>query len=162
MCIRDRFWTSRGFAVVDVNYRGSSGFGRAYRKKLAGNWGVADVADCVNAAKFLAERGDVDANRLLIRGGSAGGYTVLCAMAFYDMFAAGASMYGVADLEALAKDTHKFESRYLDGLVGAYPEMKEVYQARSPINHLDGFDAPMIVLQGSEDAIVPPLSLIHI
>ena len=151
-----QFWTSRGFAVVDVNYRGSSGFGRAYRKKLAGNWGVADVADCVNAAKFLAERGDVDANRLLIRGGSAGGYTVLCAMAFYDMFAAGASMYGVADLEALAKDTHKFESRYLDGLVGAYPEMKEVYQARSPINHLDGFDAPMIVLQGSEDAIVPP------
>jgi len=151
-----QFWTSRGFAVVDVNYRGSCGFGRAYREKLKGEWGVADVADCVNAAKFLAERGDVDPQRLLIRGGSAGGYTVLCALAFHEVFSAGCSLYGVADLEALATDTHKFESRYLDNLVGPYPQDKHIYQARSPINHLEGFNAPMIVLQGSEDAIVPP------
>ena len=151
-----QFWTSRGFAVVDVNYRGSSGFGRQYRKKLEGQWGVADVADCVNAARFLAERGDVDPERLLIRGGSAGGYTVLCALAFHDVFSAGCSLYGVADLEALATDTHKFESRYLDNLVGRYPQDKDIYRARSPINHLEGFNAPMIVLQGSEDAIVPP------
>ncbi len=151
-----QFWTSRGFAVVDVNYRGSSGFGREYRNKLYGNWGVSDVADCVNAALFLAERGDVDRDRLLIRGGSAGGYTVLCALAFHDVFAAGCSMYGVADLEALAADTHKFESRYLDNLVGPYPEKIDTYRERSPIHHLDGFTAPMLVLQGSEDKIVPP------
>jgi len=151
-----QFWTSRGFAVVDVNYRGSSGFGRAYRKELEGNWGVADVDDCVHAARYLAERGLVDENRLLIRGGSAGGYTVLCALSFHDIFSAGASLYGVADLEALADDTHKFESRYLDSLIGPYPEAKAVYQERSPINHLEGFSAPMIVLQGSEDRIVPP------
>lgn len=151
-----QFWTSRGFAVVDVNYRGSCGFGRAYRNKLYGNWGVSDVSDCVNAALFLADRGDVDRERLLIRGGSAGGYTVLCALAFHDVFAAGCSMYGVADLEALARDTHKFESRYLDKLVGPYPEAMDTYRERSPIHHLNGFNAPMIVLQGSEDAIVPP------
>ena len=151
-----QFWTSRGFAVVDVNYRGSSGFGRAYRKKLEGVWGVADVDDCVYAARYLAERGLVDQERLIIRGGSAGGYTVLCALAFHETFTAGASLYGVADLEALASDTHKFESRYLDSLIGAYPEQKALYQSRSPINSLDGFSAPMIVLQGSEDAIVPP------
>lgn len=151
-----RFWTSRGFAVADVNYRGSSGFGRAYRQKLHGQWGVADVEDCVKVAQFLAQRGDVDRDRLIIRGGSAGGYTVLCALAFHDTFTAGASLYGVADLEALANDTHKFESRYLDNLIGPWPEAKATYAARSPINHLDGFSAPMIVLQGSEDAIVPP------
>lgn len=151
-----QFWTSRGFALVDVNYRGSSGFGRAYRKKLEGVWGVADVDDCVHAARHLADQGFVDAERLIIRGGSAGGYTVLCALAFHNTFTAGASLYGVADLEALAKDTHKFESRYLDSLIGAYPEQKALYQARSPINCLDGFSSPMIVLQGSDDAIVPP------
>lgn len=151
-----QFWTSRGFAVADVNYRGSAGFGRAYRQKLNGQWGIADVQDCVNAARHLVERGDVDPDRLIIRGGSAGGYTVLSALAFHDVFATGANLYGVADLEALAQDTHKFESRYLDNLVGPYPEAKAHYQARSPINHLSGFTAPMIVLQGSEDKIVPP------
>ena len=151
-----RYWTSRGFAVVDVNYRGSSGFGRAYRKKLDGNWGIADVQDCVCVAQYLVDRGDVDPERLIIRGGSAGGFTVLSALAFYDTFTAGASMYGVADLEALANDTHKFESRYLDGLIGPWPQSADVYKARSPINHVDGFDSPMIILQGSEDAIVPP------
>ena len=151
-----RFWTSRGFAVCDVNYRGSSGFGRAYRKKLDGQWGVADVEDCVAAARFLAERGDVDPERLIIRGGSAGGFTVLSALTFHDTFTAGASLYGVADLEALAGDTHKFESRYLDSLIGPYPEAKALYEARSPINHLEGLSAPMIVLQGSEDRVVPP------
>ena len=151
-----RFWTSRGFAVCDVNYRGSSGFGRAYRKKLEGRWGVADVEDCVAAARYLAERGDVDPERLIIRGGSAGGFTVLSALAFHDVFTAGASLYGVADLEALAHDTHKFESRYLDSLVGPWPEAKALYESRSPIRHLEGFTAPMIVLQGAEDRIVPP------
>lgn len=151
-----QFWTSRGFAIADVNYRGSSGFGRRYRQKLNLQWGIADVADCVNVARFLAQRGDVDPQRLIIRGGSAGGFTVLSALAFHDVFTAGANMYGVADLEALAQDTHKFESRYLDNLVGPYPQERERYRERSPIHHLDGFTAPMIVLQGSEDAIVPP------
>ena len=150
------YWTSRGIAVVDVDYRGSTGYGRRYRRALDGAWGVADVEDCVAAAKFLADRGDVDPERLMIRGGSAGGFTVLASLAFHDTFAAGASRYGIADLEALAADTHKFESRYLDRLVGPYPEARDIYRARSPINHLDGFDAPMIVLQGDEDEIVPP------
>ena len=150
------YWTSRGIAVVDVDYRGSTGYGRRYRRALDGAWGVADVEDCVAAAKFLADRGDVDPERLMIRGGSAGGFTVLASLALHDVFAAGASRYGVADLEALAADTHKFESRYLDRLVGPYPEARDTYRARSPINHLDGFDAPMIVLQGDEDEIVPP------
>ncbi len=150
-----RFWTSRGFAVVDVDYRGSSGHGRAFRKSLDGRWGIADVEDCLNAARFLADRGDVDGDRLLIRGGSAGGYTTLCALAFHELFAAGASLFGVADLAALATETHKFESRYLDGLLGPYPEAREVYEARSPIHHTDGFSAPMIVLQGDEDQVVP-------
>lgn len=154
--LAQRFWTSRGFAVVDVNYRGSSGFGRAYRKKLEGQWGIADVQDCVAVAQFLVARGDVDSDRLIIRGGSAGGFTVLSALACHDTFTAGTSLYGVADLEALANDTHKFESRYLDSLIGAWPEDAAVYAARSPINHLDGFNAPMIVMQGSEDKIVPP------
>ena len=150
------YWTSRGIAVVDVDYRGSTGYGRRYRRALDGAWGVADVEDCVAAAKFLADRGDVDPERLMIRGGSAGGFTVLASLALHDVFAAGASRYGVADLEALAADTHKFESRYVDRLVGPYPEARDIYRARSPINHLDGFDAPMIVLQGDEDEIVPP------
>ena len=156
LSLAQRFWTSRGFAVVDVNYRGSSGYGRAYRKKLEANWGISDVEDCVAVAHYLAERGDVDSKRLIIRGGSAGGFTVLNALAKFDTFTAGASLYGVADLEALANDTHKFESRYLDSLIGRWPEDAEIYRERSPINHLEGFNAPMIVLQGAEDAIVPP------
>jgi len=151
-----RFWTSRGFAVVDVNYRGSSGYGRAYRKKLNAQWGIVDVEDCVAAAQYLVQRGDVDARRLIIRGGSAGGFTVLTALAMHDTFTAGASLYGVADLKALAEDTHKFESRYLDTLIGRWPEDADIYERRSPINHLEGFSAPMIVLQGDEDTIVPP------
>ncbi|MGB1504521.1 MAG: S9 family peptidase, partial [Acidimicrobiales bacterium] len=150
------YWTSRGIAVVDVDYRGSTGYGRTYRRSLDGVWGIADVEDCVAAARYLADRGDVDGDRLMIRGGSAGGFTVLSALAFHDVFAAGASRYGVADLEALATDTHKFESRYLDTLIGPWPESKAVYDDRSPINHVDKFSAPMIVLQGDEDAIVPP------
>ncbi|MGI9600723.1 MAG: S9 family peptidase [Acidimicrobiales bacterium] len=151
-----RYWTSRGIAVVDVDYRGSVGYGRAYRQKLNGQWGIADVDDCVAAAHFLVGRGDVDGDRLMIKGGSAGGFTVLAALAFHDVFAAGASRYGVADLEVLATDTHKFESRYLDTLVGPYPEARDVYVARSPIHHVASLSAPMIVLQGSDDAIVPP------
>ena len=150
------YWTSRGIAVVDVDYRGSTGYGRTYRRALDGVWGIADVEDCVAAARYLADRGDVDPDRLMIRGGSAGGYTVLSALAFHDVFAAGASRYGVADLEALATDTHKFESRYLDTLVGPWPDAKAVYDERSPVNHVEKFSAPMIVLQGDEDAIVPP------
>ena len=150
------YWTSRGIAVVDVDYRGSTGYGRDYRRALTGRWGIADVEDCVGAARYLAERGDVDGDRLMIRGGSAGGFTVLAALAFHDGFAVGASRYGVADLEALATDTHKFESRYLDSLIGPYPEARDVYVARSPIHHVDRIDVPMIVLQGDEDAIVPP------
>ncbi len=150
------YWTSRGVAVVDVDYRGSTGYGRAYRRALDGQWGVADVADCVAAAKYLVDHDDVDGDRLMIRGGSAGGFTVLSALAFHDVFAVGASRYGVADLAALASDTHKFESRYTDTLVGPWPDAREIYEARSPIHHVDGFDRPMIVLQGSEDQIVPP------
>ncbi|MEZ5247582.1 MAG: S9 family peptidase [Acidimicrobiales bacterium] len=150
------YWTSRGIAVVDVDYRGSTGYGRSFRQALDGEWGIADVEDCVAAATHLAGRGDADPDRLMIRGGSAGGFTVLSALAFHDVFAVGASRYGVADLEALAADTHKFEARYLDALVGPYPEARAVYEARSPINHVDGLRAPMIVLQGDEDAIVPP------
>lgn len=156
LSLAQRFWTSRGFAVADVNYRGSSGYGRAYRQKLNGQWGIADVEDCVAVARYLADRGDVDENRLIIRGGSAGGFTVLSALALHNTFTAGASLYGVADLEALANDTHKFESRYLDSLIGRWPEDAQIYAERSPINHLEGFSAPMIVLQGSEDTIVPP------
>ncbi len=151
-----RYWTSRGIAVVDVDYRGSVGYGRRYRQKLYRRWGIADVDDCVAAARYLADRGDVDGRRLLIKGGSAGGFTVLAALAFHDVFAAGASRYGVADLEVLAADTHKFESRYLDTLVGPYPADRETYIARSPIHHVQSLAAPMIVLQGSDDAIVPP------
>ncbi len=151
-----QYWTSRGFAVVDVNYRGSSGYGRAYRQALAGQWGVYDVDDCVAVAQHLVESGRVDPDRLAIRGGSAGGYTTLCALAFRDRFRAGTSLYGVADLEALARDTHKFESRYLDSLVGPLPAEADRYAERSPIHHVDGFDCPLLVLQGLEDQIVPP------
>ena len=151
-----QFWTTRGFAVVDVNYGGSTGYGRDYRQRLEGQWGVVDVDDCVNAARWLTEQGEVDGNRLAIRGGSAGGYTTLCALVFRDDFAAGASSYGVADLEALATDTHKFESRYLDRLVGPYPEAKDIYLERSPIHHVDRCRSPVILLQGLEDKVVPP------
>ena len=152
-----QYWTSRGFAVVDVNYGGSTGYGRAFREELAGQWGIVDVADCLAAARHLARTGRVDRERLTIRGGSAGGYTTLAALARADTpFAAGADLFGVADLEALARDTHKFESRYLDGLVGPYPAARDVYVERSPIHHVDRFTRPLIVLQGSEDAIVPP------
>jgi dipeptidyl aminopeptidase/acylaminoacyl peptidase len=151
-----QFFTTRGIAVVDVNYGGSTGYGRAYRRRLEGRWGVLDVEDCIAAARFLVDRGDVDGNRLAIRGGSAGGYTTLCALTFHDVFRAGASYYGVADAEALATDTHKFESRYLDSLIGPYPEQKELYRARSPIHFTDRLSCPLILLQGLEDKIVPP------
>ena len=151
-----QFWTSRGFAVVDVNYGGSTGYGRPYRDLLQGQWGVVDVQDAVAAARHLAAEGHADQDRLLIRGGSAGGFSTLAALCFHDTFRAGASHYGVADLAALAADTHKFESRYLDGLVGPWPDDRATYDARSPINHTDGFSAPLIVLQGSEDEVVPP------
>jgi dipeptidyl aminopeptidase/acylaminoacyl peptidase len=154
--MRTQYWTSRGFAVVDVNYGGSTGYGRPYRELLNGRWGIVDVEDVQAAARWLAEQGRVDPRRLCITGGSAGGFTTLAALAFGDTFAAGASHYGVADLEALAVETHKFESHYLDGLIGGYPEQRERYVARSPIHHLDGFDRPLIVLQGLEDEVVPP------
>lgn len=151
-----QFWTSRGFAVVDVNYGGSTGYGRAYRELLRDAWGIVDVEDCIAAARHLADRGLADPARLCIRGGSAGGFTVLAAMTQASVFAAGASSYGVADLRALAEETHKFESRYLDGLVGPYPAAADVYADRSPINHVDRLDRPLIVFQGLEDEIVPP------
>ncbi|OFW75449.1 MAG: peptidase [Actinobacteria bacterium RBG_16_68_12] len=152
-----QFWTSRGFAVVDVNYGGSTGYGRAYRERLNGQWGVVDLQDCVNAAAYLVERGDADPDRLLIRGGSAGGYTTVCALTFTDAFAAGASYFGLADLEQfVAGDTHKFELQYEHTLVGPYPEAADLYRARSPIHFLDRIATPMLVLQGAEDKVVPP------
>ncbi|GEC19643.1 peptidase [Pseudonocardia hydrocarbonoxydans] len=155
--VATQYWTSRGFAVVSVDHAGSTGYGRAYRDELLGRWGVIDVADCVAVARRLAATDRADPARLLIRGGSAGGFTVLSALASPDSpFAAGADHFGVADLEALARDTHKFESRYLDRLVGPYPQERDTYVERSPIHHLDRFTAPLIVLQGSEDEIVPP------
>jgi dipeptidyl aminopeptidase/acylaminoacyl peptidase len=151
-----QFWTSRGFAVVDVNYRGSSGYGRAYRDRLRGGWGVIDVSDCVDAARAVASRGSADALRMAIRGSSAGGYTTLCALAFHDVFRAGASYYGIGDLEALARDTHKFEARYLDRLVGPYPERRDLYVARSPLHFAERIACPVIFFQGLEDPVVPP------
>ena len=151
-----QFWTSRGFAVVDVNYGGSTGYGREYRRRLERNWGVVDVDDCVNAALYLAAQGLVDEKQLAIDGGSAGGYTTLAALTFRDTFSAGASYYGVSDLESLARDTHKFESRYLDSLVGSYPGEAAIYKARSPINFTERLSNPIILLQGLEDEIVPP------
>jgi dipeptidyl aminopeptidase/acylaminoacyl peptidase len=154
--LRKQFWTTRGFAVVDVNYGGSTGYGREYRERLKGAWGIVDVADCINAARYLVETGQVDGERLAIRGGSAGGYTTLCALTFHDVFAAGASYYGVADAAALARDTHKFESRYLEGLIGPYPEAAGVYRERSPIHFTEKLSCPLLILQGLEDEIVPP------
>jgi len=151
-----QYWTSRGFAVVDVNYRGSTGYGRPYRELLNGTWGVYDVEDCIAAAQYLVDQGQADPERLIIRGGSAGGYTTLCALTFHDVFAAGASYYGVADLETLAHDTHKFESRYLDSLIGPYPEAIEVYKRRSPIHFAGQLACPIILFQGLEDRVVPP------
>jgi dipeptidyl aminopeptidase/acylaminoacyl peptidase len=151
-----QYFTSRGIAVVDVDYGGSTGYGRAYRQRLDGRWGIVDVDDCVAAARHLVGRGDVDPARLAIRGGSAGGYTTLCALTFRDDFTAGASYYGVADVAALARDTHKFESRYLDRLIGPWPEAEALYRERSPIHFTDRLSCPVILLQGLEDEVVPP------
>jgi dipeptidyl aminopeptidase/acylaminoacyl peptidase len=151
-----QFWTSRGFAVVDVNYCGSGGYGRAYRQLLNGRWGVDDVDDAVAAARYLVERGLADETRLAVRGGSAGGYLTLSALTFRNFFQAGASHYGIGDLEALMRETHKFESRYLDRLIGEYPAQKTLYQERSPINHTERLSCAMILFQGAEDKMVPP------
>ncbi len=154
--IATQFWTSRGFAVLDVNYGGSTGYGRAYWQRLAGRWGIVDIDDCCNGAVYLAEQGLADRARLAIRGGSAGGYTTLGALAFRDVFAAGASYFGVSDMTALAEHTHKFESRYLDSLVGPYPQEAALYRERSPLRHSDGFTCPTIFFQGLDDKVVPP------
>lgn len=151
-----QYWTSRGIAVLDVNYGGSSGYGREYRERLKGTWGIVDVDDCANGAKYLVNRGEVDPERLMITGGSAGGYTTLCALTFRDTFKAGASHYGVSDAEALTKETHKFESRYLDKLFGPYPERRDIYYDRSPINFTERLACPVIFFQGLEDRVVPP------
>jgi dipeptidyl aminopeptidase/acylaminoacyl peptidase len=154
--LKIQFWTSRGFAFLDVNYGGSTGFGRDYRRRLDGAWGVVDVDDCVNAARHLVGRGAADPARCAISGGSAGGYTTLCALTFRDQFRAGASYYGVSDLAALVRDTHKFESRYLDRLVGPYPAREDLYRERSPIHHTERLACPVIFFQGLEDRVVPP------
>jgi dipeptidyl aminopeptidase/acylaminoacyl peptidase len=151
-----QFWTSRGFAVVDVDHGGSTGYGRPFRELLRGRWGVVDVEDAVAAAQHLAAEGLVDGARMAIRGGSAGGFTTLAALCFHDAFGAGASHYGVADLAALARETHKFERRYLDSMVGPWPEAAATYAERSPIHHTEGFAAPLILFHGSEDVVVPP------
>ena len=156
LSLRIQYWTSRGFGYLDVNYGGSIGYGRKYRDRLKGNWGIVDVQDCVNAAKYLAEQKLADSEKLVISGGSAGGYTTLAALTFYDTFKAGGSYYGVSDLEILARDTHKFEARYLDSLVGAYPAEQATYQERSPINYLEQLSCPIIFFQGLEDKVVPP------
>ncbi len=154
--LKIQFWTSRGFAVLDVNYGGSTGYGRAYRGQLDGKWGVVDVDDCIAGAAFLVEQGKVDGSRLIITGGSAGGYTTLCALTFRDTFRAGASHYGIGDLSTLATDTHKFESRYLDRLVGPWPEAEALYRERSPIHCASQLDCPVIFFQGLDDKVVPP------
>jgi dipeptidyl aminopeptidase/acylaminoacyl peptidase len=151
------YWTSRGFAVVDVNYGGSTGYGREYRERLNENWGVVDVDDCVNAARYLAEQGKVDRERLAIRGGSAGGYTTLCALTFRDVFKAGASHFGIGDLSPFVDQTHKFESRYNVRLLGPYPERADLYYERSPIHFVDRISCPIILFQGLEDKIVLPI-----
>ena len=156
LSLRTQYWTSRGVAVLDVNYGGSTGFGRDFRQRLNRNWGVVDVDDCVNGAKYLARQGLVDEARCVITGGSAGGYTTLAALAFRDFFAGGASHFGVSDAAALARDTHKFESRYLDWLIGPYPQEEALYRARSPLYHAERISKPVIFFQGDEDAIVPP------
>ncbi|MEM7197749.1 MAG: prolyl oligopeptidase family serine peptidase [Pseudomonadota bacterium] len=154
--LKTQFFTSRGFAVLDVNYRGSTGFGRAYREALYGQWGIVDVQDCVAGAAHLIRTGQVDGRRTIITGSSAGGYTVLSALAFADIFRAGCSAYGIGDLQALAQDTHKFESRYLDQLLGPYPAEKTRYHARSPQYHAHKIACPVLFLQGGKDKIVPP------
>jgi dipeptidyl aminopeptidase/acylaminoacyl peptidase len=151
-----QFWTSRGFAILDVDYGGSTGYGKDYLKSLQGKWGIVDVNDVCNGAKFCVDQGWVNGKWLCIDGGSAGGYTTLAALTFTNVMAAGASLYGVADLSALAADTHKFESRYLDGLVGPYPEQKAIYDERCPLNFTDQLNCPVLLLQGDEDKIVPP------
>ncbi len=151
-----QYWTSRGIAVLDVNYGGSTGYGRAYRQRLDGQWGIVDVDDCVNSVRYLIQRDEVDAGRLAIRGGSAGGYTTLCALTFRDIFKAGASYFGVSDPEALTKETHKFESHYLDRLIGPYPERRDLYDERSPISFVHSLSCPVIFFQGLEDKVVPP------
>ena len=151
-----QFWTSRGFAYVDVNYGGSTGYGREFRERLNGEWGVVDLRDTISAAHYVVEQGEADPTRLLIRGGSAGGYTVICALTFTDEFAAGASYFGLADLEPFATgDTHKFESKYEHTLVGPYPEAADLYRERSPVHFADRISTPMLVLQGEEDMVVP-------
>ena len=149
-----QFWTSRGFAVLDVDYRGSAGYGRAYRMRLQQNWGVCDIEDVCAGARHLVKQGLADEKRLAIDGGSAGGFTALGALCFQDVFTAGCSLYGVADLALLAGDTHKFESRYLDGLVGPYPDKKELYEERAPLSHVDRLSCPILLLQGDEDPTV--------
>jgi dipeptidyl aminopeptidase/acylaminoacyl peptidase len=152
-----QYWTSRGFGVVDVDYGGSTGYGRAYRERLNGQWGVVDLQDCVNAARYLVEQGEADPERLLITGGSAGGYTAICALTFTDVFAAGTTYFGVADLEQFTGgETHKFELKYEHTLVGPYPERADLYRERSPIHFTDRIQTPMLVLQGADDRIVPP------
>ena len=152
-----QYWTSRGFAVADVNYGGSSGYGRAYRDRLKGNWGIVDVEDTINAASYLVSQAKADMRRLIVRGGSSGGYTVLAALTFHPgVFGAGASYYGVSDIESLARDTHKFEARYLDSLVGPYPEMRQRYHDRSPIHFVDRLSCALILFQGLQDKVVPP------
>lgn len=151
-----QYWTSRGFAVLDVNYGGSTGYGRAYRERLNGKWGIVDVDDCVNGVRYVIKQGWVDDQRLTITGGSAGGYTTLSALTFRDCFTAGSSYYGVSDLQALVRDTHKFESRYLDRLIGPLPEKQQLYKERSPINFTHQLSCPLILFQGLEDKVVPP------
>jgi dipeptidyl aminopeptidase/acylaminoacyl peptidase len=148
--------TSRGIMVVDVDYSGSTGYGREYRRRLEGQWGIVDVEDCIAAARYLVEAGEADPNRLVIRGGSSGGYATLCALTFHQVFSAGASYYGIADLEMLAKDTHKFESHYMESLIGPYPQRRDLYEARSPIHFTDRLSKPLIILQGLDDKVVPP------
>jgi dipeptidyl aminopeptidase/acylaminoacyl peptidase len=153
--LRKQFWTSRGYALLDVNYSGSTGYGRAYRERLRGNWGLRDAEDCCDAALHMVAAGLADAQRLIIKGSSAGGYTVLCALTFHDVFAAGASYYGISELEALAQHTHKFEAHYLDGLIGPYPEMRTLFKQRSPLNYVDQLKCPVIFFQGLDDKVVP-------
>jgi len=151
-----QFWSTRGFAVLAVNYRGSCNYGRDYRNSLNGQWGIADVEDCLAGARYLAQQGEVDLERMAIRGNSSGGFTVLSALTFHDLFAVGTSYYGISDLERLAQDTHKFESRYMDTLIGPYPDYRETFRQRSAINHVDLIQRPALFLQGMKDKVVPP------
>jgi dipeptidyl aminopeptidase/acylaminoacyl peptidase len=153
--LRLQFWTNRGFAVADVDYRGSSGYGRPYRERLRAMWGVSDVEDCASVVSWLQDQGLADGSRAVIRGSSAGGFTTLAALAFTDAFAAGASLFGIGDLETLARETHKFESRYTDGLVGPWPAAADEYRRRSPIHHVDAIRSPLILFHGREDMVVP-------